>query len=315
VGESAATASALMEAAERFLARYDASADPDRAATLARSRAELAEADSRLTTATAEAADEIERLAEDEDEARRTVSRLETELQTRVHGDADPARRAASAAALRDRITTLEAQLARARDDAEAAVADSSAAVEAALEHRDRTRQNLLTLARHATRLAEEIAAERRPAFDPLANVGALGGALRAEADILAPDIDAAHGHVELAADALDVAVATLEGARALPPAGAPTHDDVATALADLLDGGVNAAPAVVVEPLAAEDPVLTARLHDTVLRASTERPVVLLTSDQMTIAWAIELPVEDGAVVPVRALITDDRSLTPAES
>jgi hypothetical protein len=315
VGESPAAMSTSMESAERFLARYVASADPDRAAALAQSRAELAAQQSRLTTEAAAAAADVERLADAEDEARRTVSRLETELQTRVHGDTDPARRAASAAALRDRIATLETQLARAREEAESTVAESAAVVETALEHRDRARQNLLTLARHAARLGEEIAPQRRPAFDPLANVGALGGALRAEADILAGDVDAAHGQVELAADGLDAAVAALEGEQSLPPAGEPTDDDAVLALADLLTAGATATPAVVLEPLAAEDPVLAARLHDTVLRASTERPVVLLTTDRMTIAWAIELPVEDGAVVPVRALVADDRSLTPAES
>ena len=101
----------------------------------------------------------------------------------------DPAHRAASAAALRDRILTLEAQLPRRGSDAEAGVAETAVEVEAATEHRDRARQRLLTLARHAARLAEDIVPERRPAFDAVTNVGALGGALRAEAEILADQI------------------------------------------------------------------------------------------------------------------------------
>ena len=301
--------------AERFLARYDATADPDRAAALVQSRETLEADASRWAAESLAAAEEIERLTDSERDARRAVTRLEAELQSRAHGDADPAHRAASAAALRDRISTLEAQLLRAREDAEAGVADTAVEVETATEHRDRARQHLLTLARHASRLADDIVPERRPAFDALTNVGALGGALRAEAEILGDQIATAKDGVALASDALDTAVAAFEGARAVPPAGQPTPDDSVTALADLLADEKRHGPSVVVEPLTDDDPALAARMLDTILRASADRPVVLLTTDHVTLAWAIELPVEDGAVVPLRALVPDDRSLTPAES
>ncbi len=224
----------------------------------------------------------------------------------------DPTRRAVSAAALRDRITTLEAQLHDAAVRAERDVAETAATAEAATAERDRTRSALLALARHAGKLADEIALERRPAFDALANVGALGGALRAEAQIIEAEIADAELRLAQATEELLDATTGLERYQTLPVAGAPTIDDAIAALDDLLAGRRSDVVTVVVDPLIAEVEVATPELLETILLASADHPVLLVTTDHETIAWAIELPGEQGAVVPLRALVPDDRSLSP---
>jgi hypothetical protein len=304
---------APVEAARSWLARYDATADPARLTELESAREDLAAERARLVAEVAHASNQLAALDETAATARRSVARFEAELHSRVHDyDADPTQRAVSAAALRDRITTLEAQLHDAAVRAERDVAETAATAEVATAERDRTRSALLALARHAGKLADEIALERRPAFDALANVGALGGALRAEAQIIEAEIADAELRLAQAAQELLDATTGLERYQTLPVAGAPTIDDAIAALDDLLAGRRSDVVTVVVDPLIPEVEVATAELLETILLASADHPVLLVTTDHETVAWAIELPGEQGAVVPLRALVPDDRSLSP---
>lgn len=262
-----------------------------RAATeaLARRRAALEAA--REATVAAEAA------ARD---ARIQVGALEAELGKRIGPVADPATRAATAAALRDRVGAVEARVATAeaaaneeRAAAAAALAESTGALAGA-------RRAVIDVAAHLadlTSLAGEVLSRTGDLDTDLA---AAATALRSAADQLGADADA-HAAAE-AGVAAATARAALDQHLANPP-GRVGDAALTEALARLLDPAQRTSD-VLVEPLqaAGDDDVAQAALLEAITLAGRRRPVIVVTDDPRLLGWAIELATEVGGLVSIAA-------------
>lgn len=298
----------LADAARAWLAEQDAViADQRRwreAADQVRAEAEQLDATlSALAQRIAEAEVDEAHTAEQHELSRRSVNAFESELSMRADEDARRLQRFAAAEQLRAQIAALSSTLARAEEEARAALDQATTRMAEAEAGLDRANVRLSDLSRRARSLADRLPPDRRPVGDPLTTLDLLAEHLREHADALAPEQSAA-----------EVAVATAEGrhrdaiAEAAAAATAdhgPLAEDVLDGFRDLLAGGRRLA--VLDEPFEAVPHALRAELRDTIVDASAERPVVLLTDDPELLGWAIELPSEVAQFAPAEGLNLDD--------
>jgi hypothetical protein len=262
----------------------------------------------RAAVATAEAA------ARD---ARRQVEVVEAELGNRMGSVADPVTRAATAAALRDRIGALEARVSSAeteaaeeRAGAAAAVAEATAAVAVA------QRAVTDTVARMAT-LAQLVDEAPTRSGDVAADLAATAEHLRAAAEAVAQQIDAEAVGAAEASAAADAARVAHQRHVATPP-GTVGDATLAEAVRRLLDPDRRTSD-VIAEPLhaAAGSDEAQSALLEAVVAAGQCRPVLVVTDDPRVLGWAIELPAAVGGLVSREALqsapVPADQPTAPA--
>lgn len=298
-------------------------AEPDDAALVDRARAWLAAretASSRLREVDQElraATDRIRALASDTDganataeelasnarTARRQVEVLEAEMVNRMRPAADPATRAATAAAIRDHIAALEARIATAKSEAETGHTTASTVLAAATSRFDNARRDTDDLARRAVLAARLLPNGIDNGDQLLSDLGALADALREEYKSL----DESLGDL---ADAVGSAAATEGGLAAslaelrAGSAEDPEPIDHADALRRLLDPATRTSD-VVLDPADglredARGPVL-----DALVDLARQRPIVVVDVENDLGEWALGL--ESG----VAALVSADDAST----
>lgn len=295
----------LPEAAETWLAQ-EASvvADEQRARSIAEElRAERdalaargAALEEELTAAGYGEADAAERL----EMAGRSVGTFEAELSLRAGEDEKRLKRFAAADQLRSQVQALAVTLARAEDDALVLLERVTEAAASAEVELDRL-QAVLTDARHqAGELSARLPNDRRPEGDPLSTLATLAEELTAQAEVLGPEVATASEVAAEVAGRVDEAAAAAEAAGT--GAEGPRAEDLHDSLSALIDGreGVT----VMAEPFAGLDPVVRGGLLRVLLECRERGPVVLLTDDADILGWAIGLPADEAAVVPVDALL-----------
>lgn len=284
-------------AARRWLAPRDAARDPQLLARIDRKvaeiTAELRTVEASLGPATAIA----ERAGQAATAAARTVASLEGELQARAGEDGRLVERAGAARALRDQMQAVEARLGVAEGEANDAYRVALDAQHAAEAEHERHAELVGDIARRAARAAEDIDPERRPAFDPLAELGPLGAALRAEAATLGSELEAA-----------DIAVAEAEAACTAGP-DEPAPADLAEVVRELVAGARPDVPLLLVEPFEGVGDGDVETLLDVLVASLGDHTCVLVTAGLAVAGWAIGLPGDIGALVPARSL----DSLLPA--
>ncbi len=238
--------------------------------------------------------------AEQLDLSSRSVGAFEAELSVRVGEDAQRLQRFAAAEQLRSQIAALAATLARAEEEAIAALDGATERTTAAELVVDRAQGSVAQVATRARGLAGELPIDLRPEGDVLRSLAVLGERLRDHARVLQPEIDAADLAVTRATARVDEAVAAAEAAgTGLEP---PRPEDVEDGLRALLASS-SAGAVLLDDPLNDQATQLRSRLLDVVVEASSVCAVVFLTDDPDVLGWAIELPADRGSVVPADAL------------
>ena len=280
-------------AARSWLAARASASDPGRLEEIDRRLADVRAERDAAEQAVAPATAAVEEAAAAATTAARAVATLEGELRARAGDDSRLLDRAMAARSLRDQVEAVEARLAQAESDALeawAATGDRLAAVEA---ERDRLEQELQDLTRRANRAAAELPPPRRPAFDLVAGMVPLAGALRAEASTVA--------------DVLAEADAVVAAAEAVAGAGPdqPTTDDLVDGLlAVVADARTRTkGPVVLAEPLARVRVAATEAVFDALASATVDGPAIVVTSNLDVVGWAIGLPATDGSLVAARSL------------
>jgi hypothetical protein len=262
----------------------------------------------RVARAAADEAAAAARAAEEAaDEARREVEVLESELGSRMDAESDPAARAVSAAALRDRIEALEARV----TSAESAAADertgaAAAVAEATVALVDAQRA-LVDVVTRLTALGQIVDAAPPRTDDLAADLEVLADVLRSSADVAASAIGADVEASAAAGAATEEARAALERHLAEPP-GLVADASLAEAVRRLLHPATRATD-VVVDPLgAAGDERARTALLEAIIAAGLQRPVIVVTDDPTLLSWAIELSTDVGGLVPLAALQSSRR-------
>jgi hypothetical protein len=266
---------------------------------------ELAELDARLESlrATIDAAQaEVDRLAEELHLAQRSVVAFEGELSLRAGEDEARMRRHAAADQLRTQIEAVSESLERAEQAARTEIDRAEQKLVAAEGDYDQTAAALTELARQARKLAEELPIDQRPEGDPLHTLRLLAERLHAHAEVLDPEVDRAEVAVATVSGQLQEALAA---ARAASAGGdGPQADDLIAGLEQIFEGEAPSALLVLDEPFVGVDHDVRLELLETVVTASADRQIVLLTEDHEVLGWAIELPVEVASAVPADALL-----------
>jgi hypothetical protein len=221
----------------------------------------------------------------------------------RMRPAADPATRAATAAAIRDHIAALEARISTAKADAETGQTAASTALASATARFDNARRDTDDLARRAVLAGRLLPDPPENGDQLLGDLGALADALRTEYKALDESLGDLADAVAAAAAAEAEVAASLAELRA-GSADDPEPIDQADALLRLLDPATRTSD-VVLDPASgfredARGPVLAA-----LLELAIQRPIVVVDRDDDLGAWALGL--ETG----VAALVSADDAST----
>lgn len=231
------------------------------------------------------ATSEVERTDTAARNARRRVEVLEAEMVNRMQPAADPATRAATAAALRDHVAALEARITAARSEAEGKHSVASKALSAATVRYDQARRDTDDLARRAALAAKLLPAEAARPADLLSDLGALADALRREYQALDDTLGSLADGVAAAAEREAELSAALSELRSLD-ADEREPIDQADALRRLLDPETRTSD-VVLDPTVGFGPLAWDPIVESLLAVAERRPIVVVDSVGDLAAWA----------------------------
>jgi hypothetical protein len=230
--------------------------------------------------------------------ARRQVEVLEAEMVNRMRPAADPATRAATAAALRDHIAALELRIKTAKAEADDAHVAATSTLASATARFDQARRDTDDLARRAGLAARLLPDPPESGDQLLSDLNRLAEALRAAFDSIDGELGGMAGSVADAAAEEATLTAALSELRARA-ADEPEPVDHADALRRLLDPAARLND-VVLDPVLGFEGADRQLLLDTLVELGTQRPIVVVDARADLGAWADGLA--DGVAVTVSA-------------
>jgi chromosome segregation ATPase len=231
------------------------------------------------------ATSEVERTDSAARNARRRVEVLEAEMVNRMQPVSDPATRAATAAALRDHVSALEARITAAKSEAEGKQSVASKGLSAATVRFDQARRDTDDLSRRATLAARLLPERAELPDDLLSDLGTLAAALRHEYQALDDTLGSLADGVAAAAEREAELSAALSDLRALD-ADEREPLDQADAVRRLLHA-VERTSDVVLDPAVGFGPVAWQPIIDALLEVAGQRPIVVVDSVGDLAAWA----------------------------
>jgi hypothetical protein len=158
--------------------------------------------------------------------------------------------------------------------------------------------------ARKVRQLAEELPGADRFAGDPLEDLAGLVGRLKDQATSLDPARSQAETDVAATARRLADARAAALVAETVVDEG--VSEDLVAGLETVLQAADPDRLVVLDEPFGDLAVATTGALLRTLLHASEDRPIVVLSEDPNILAWAIELPAPAGLAIPAAVLRRD---------
>ena len=204
----------LVDRGRRWLAERESAAH--RLGSLDAERARLTARVDALLPQIEMATSEVERTDSAARNARRRVEVLEAEMVDRHAAGLRPATRAATAAALRDHVSALEARITAAKSEAEGKQSVASKGLSAATVRFDQARRDTDDLSRRATLAARLLPERAELPDDLLSDLGSLAAALRHEYQALDDTLGSLADGVAAAAEREAELSAALSDLRAL---------------------------------------------------------------------------------------------------
>jgi hypothetical protein len=233
-------------------------------------------------------------------EVERITTQLESlqyELHDRMASHERWLQRVAAAEELRAQIAAVSEALERSDEEFDTKIADAEVAVDEAESALEEANAALSHAARRARKLSDALPPPLRPKAtdDPLTELPVLREVLASEAERADAALTSATRELERARQTIHETEAELDHHMATDPQDRVLREDLRAAIAELIGEGE--------QPLVLDDPftILTdeekAESLDELAEVASQRPVVLLTDDASTLAWAINLPDDVGAV------------------
>jgi hypothetical protein len=247
---------------------------------------------------------EVDRLAEELQLAQGSVAAVESELSQRATRDAVRADEAEALADMRSQIDGATGSLVVAQQAAQCEMdrtAEGCASAEGNLEAAELMVRGT---ARKVRQLAEELPGADRFAGDPLEDLAGLVGRLKDQATSLDPARSQAETDVAATARRLAEARAAALVAETVVDEG--VSEDLVAGLETVLQAADPDRLVVLDEPFGDLAVATTGALLRTLLHASEDRPIVVLSEDPNILAWAIELPAPAGLAIPAAVLRRD---------
>jgi hypothetical protein len=243
-------------------------------------------------------------LAEELQLAQGSVAAVESELSQRATRDAVRADEAEALADMRSQIDGATGSLVVAQQAAQCEMdrtAEGCASAEGNLEAAELMVRGT---ARKVRQLAEELPGADRFAGDPLEDLAGLVGRLKDQATSLDPARSQAETDVAATARRLADARAAALVAETVVDEG--VSEDLVAGLETVLQAADPDRLVVLDEPFGDLAVATTGALLRTLLHASEDRPIVVLSEDPNILAWAIELPAPAGLAIPAAVLRRD---------
>jgi hypothetical protein len=294
-GSPASDLTPVERAREWLVARDDAEASLQQ---LERDRDDAADKLRLLIPDVEAARAEAERHAATARTARRQVEVLEAEMVNRMRPAADPATRAATAAALRDHIAALELRIRTAKTEADDAHVAATSSLASATARFDQARRETDDLSRRAGIAARLLGDPPESGDALLSDLGSLAAALRAQYEAIDGGLGGLADGVAEAAAKEAMLTASLAELQARP-AHEPEPIDHADALRRLLDPETRLND-VTLDPVLGFEGDDRQLLLDTLVELGRGRPIVIV-DDQVGLSTWVE-GLAPGVAVAVSA-------------